>query len=242
MSNVVKPPPSCNVYTPAVLAQAMVRALGDVPDARWLEPCVGNGALLKALARHRVDASRIVGLDLCRSPEPADVHAVVRRGIDFLRWSRSTTERFDRVVANPPYVALSKVPRPIQNAALRVRTPDGTPIALGGNCWNAFLCAVWFAERRWFNCVRAAGRFRLRELRAVAQNNLADPVRSAGSPSLSNADLRFRRRRLDRVACPRLSGTEGSRLPTRVRNARRPGSRTRVGRPSPVASRRGRTA
>ena len=141
MSNVVKPPPSCNVYTPAVLAQAMVRALGDVPDARWLEPCVGKGAFLNALARHRVDASRIVGLDLCRSPEPADVHAVVRRGIDFLRWATSTTERFDRVVANPPYVALSKVPRPIQNAALSVRTPDGTPITLGGNCWNAFLCA-----------------------------------------------------------------------------------------------------
>lgn len=141
MSNVVKPPPSCNVYTPAVLAQAMVRALGDVPDARWLEPCVGKGAFLNALARHQVDATRIVGLDLCRSPEPADVYAVVHRGVDFLRWATSTLERFDRVVANPPYVALSKVPRSIQCAALRVRTPDGTPIGLGGNCWNAFLCA-----------------------------------------------------------------------------------------------------
>ncbi|MCY2988841.1 MAG: hypothetical protein NTY19_13380 [Planctomycetota bacterium] len=141
MSNLVKPPPSCNVYTPAVLAQAMVCALGDVPDARWLEPCVGQGAFLKSLTRHRVDASRIVGLDLCRSPEPADVHAVVHRGIEFLRWATSTLERFDRVVANPPYVALSKVPRPIQNAALCVRTPDESPITRGGNCWNAFLCA-----------------------------------------------------------------------------------------------------
>jgi len=134
-------PVSCNVYTPAVLAQAMVRALGDGPDARWLEPCVGKGAFLRALARQRVDVGRIVGLDLCRSSEPTDIHAVVRRGIDFLRWAASTTERFDRVVANPPYIALSKVPRPIQNAALSVRTPDGMAIALSGNCWNAFLCA-----------------------------------------------------------------------------------------------------
>lgn len=137
----MKPPPSCNVFTPAVLAQAMVRALGDVPDARWLEPCVGKGAFLKSLTQHRVDASRIVGLDLCHSPEPADVHAVVRRGIEFLKWSTSTSERFDRIVANPPYVALSKVPRPIQDAALSVCSPDGAPITRGGNCWNAFLCA-----------------------------------------------------------------------------------------------------
>ncbi len=141
MTAVVSPPPSCNVYTPTELAAAMVRALGDAPDARWLEPCVGRGAFLDVLAQERVDARRIVGLDLCRATEPTDAYAVVRRGIEFLRWSLSTDERFDRVVANPPYVALSKVPLPIQNAALAVRTSDGAPISRGGNCWNAFLCA-----------------------------------------------------------------------------------------------------
>jgi len=141
MSNIVNPTPSFNVYTPAVLAQAMVRALDDVSDARWLEPCVGKGAFLNALALHGVEASRIFGLDLCASPEPADDRAVVCRGIDFLRWSISTTERFDRIVANPPFAALGKMPKPIQKAAIRVRAPDGTPITRGGNCWNAFLCA-----------------------------------------------------------------------------------------------------
>ena len=141
MTAIVSPPPSCNVYTPAVLAAAMVRALGDAPDACWLEPCVGRGAFLEALARQGIGARRIVGLDLCRATESTDAHAVVRRGIEFLRWSLSTNERFDRVVANPPYAALSKVPLPIQNAALAVRTPDGSPISRGGNCWNAFLCA-----------------------------------------------------------------------------------------------------
>ena len=137
----VKPPPSCNVYTPTVLARAMVRALRDAPGARWLEPCVGKGAFLKALTEQRVEAERIVGLDLCHAAEPTDVHAVVRRGIEFLQWSALTSERFDRVIANPPYIALSKLPSEIRSAALGICDPDGTPIAGSGNCWYAFLCA-----------------------------------------------------------------------------------------------------
>ena len=118
-----------------------MRALGDGPSARWLEPCVGKGAFLDALARCQVDPRRILGLDLCSDPEPADAHAVVYRGVEFLRWATTTRERFDRVVANPPYVALSRTPPRMQEAALAVRAPDGTPVTRGGNCWQAFLCA-----------------------------------------------------------------------------------------------------
>ena len=141
MNTLVSPPPSCNVCTPAVLAEAIVRALGDAPDARWLEPCVGRGALLEALTGLGVDPRRIFGLDLCRVSEPADAHAVVRRGIEFLQWSLSTNRRFDRIVANPPYVALSKVPPLIQDAALAILDPAGARVARGANCWHAFLCA-----------------------------------------------------------------------------------------------------
>ncbi|MBI2480613.1 MAG: class I SAM-dependent methyltransferase [Planctomycetia bacterium] len=141
MSKVLVPPPSCNVFTPDLLAAAMVRALGDASRIRWMEPCVGKGAFLRALANHGVNAKRIVGLDLSRVSEPTDSLAQVRRGTEFLRWATFTDERFDRVVANPPYIGLSKLPDAIQSAAMAVQEPGGSRVTKGANCWYAFLCA-----------------------------------------------------------------------------------------------------
>jgi adenine-specific DNA-methyltransferase len=141
MSNVIEPPSSCNVFTPPALAAAIVRVLADDQVAKWLEPCVGKGAFLTALARHGVAARHVVGIDLCGTSEPTDSFATVERGTEFLNWAIETPKRIDRVVANPPYIALSKLPPPIQDAGQRTKAPDGTPVGKGANCWYAFLCA-----------------------------------------------------------------------------------------------------
>ena len=64
MTTLPPPPRSCKVYTTANLARAMVAAIGDEVDARWLDPCVGNGAFFQALTDLGVGSARIRAIDL----------------------------------------------------------------------------------------------------------------------------------------------------------------------------------
>jgi adenine-specific DNA-methyltransferase len=135
-------PKSCVVFTPRPLADAMVRALGDQQFATWLEPCVGEGVFLEALAAAKVPPNRIRGLDIETTSSPQDQLAQTLRGEEFFRWSESTTERFSRIVANPPYIALNRMPAAVQEAALGIRVPGTTrQVTRGANSWFAFLCA-----------------------------------------------------------------------------------------------------
>lgn len=134
-------PASCVVYTPRPLADAIVSALGDTRTATWLEPCVGQGVFVEALASIRVPRDRIRALDLDPVRQPADSRARTLRGREFLAWSQSTRERFSRIAANPPFIALNRLPAQMRSAALRVELPGGRTVALGSNCWVAFLCA-----------------------------------------------------------------------------------------------------
>ena len=139
------PDKSCLVYTPAALADALVSSTQsgrDVGDLRWLEPCVGQGALLSALARTGVDSRRITGVDLADDAEPSDRLARVRRGIDFLAWSKRTSLRFDRIVANPPYLAIRELRGSLLDHALTTTVPgQASLVPHRANCWYAFLCA-----------------------------------------------------------------------------------------------------
>lgn len=138
-----KVPASGTVYTSDELASAMVRAIGDSEDAAWLDPCVGEGAFVRAMAAMGVPKSRIVAVDLDSSPARSDRLAGVVRGADFVSWSQGTPARFDRIVANPPYVALSRLDRGLLHSALRVRDHRGHALRFKGNYWGAFLlCAV----------------------------------------------------------------------------------------------------
>ena len=119
----------------------MVAALGDDKEAHWLEPAHGTGTFLKALAAAGVDRQRIAAVDLDRAASDADTLAVTQRGIDFLRWARSTKRKFDRIIGNPPYVAIRQLPQTLQVAAAAVRGPDRNPIGLGANTWYAFVLA-----------------------------------------------------------------------------------------------------
>ena len=137
----VTPPQSCTVHTPDPLATALVSALGDRPDSLWLEPCVGDGVFLRALRDLGVQSERIVAMDIERSPRIEDSFARTMRGIDFLDWASTCELRFDRIVANPPYVALSRLNPILRQSALKVMSLDGRSIPLGANYWYAFLSA-----------------------------------------------------------------------------------------------------
>src|ERR1039457_390733 len=136
------PPSSCRVYTDPSLAKGMVLALGDSDDAEWLDPCVGSGAFVDALAQVSVNPKRVRAIDI--DPERAgnDCLAKTLRGQDFISWSATTHERFDRIVANPPYVSISRLPAELQKTTAEFRSRlTGTHVSLGSNYWCAFLLA-----------------------------------------------------------------------------------------------------
>ena len=134
-------PRSCKVATPELLARTMVESLGDNSKDLWLDPCVGQGAFLQALDKLGVPPERIVAVDLEEVKDPRDTVAQTFRGIDSLDWFTRTHYRFSKIVANPPYLAINKLPSFLQDSALRVRDQDGNCVPLGANYWYAFLCA-----------------------------------------------------------------------------------------------------
>ncbi len=135
------PPVSCKVYTPADLAEAIVRALGDDPRASWLEPSHGKGVFVKAIARLGVRKERIVAVDLDPATSAADSLATTFRGVDFLHWAGETEQRFDRIVGNPPFISIKRLPPSLQKSAASVLDVSGRPIGRGANVWYAFVLA-----------------------------------------------------------------------------------------------------
>jgi adenine-specific DNA-methyltransferase len=138
----IRVPRSCVVQTPGLLANAMVEALGVKQADKWLEPCVGYGALLSALSSSGVKRNKIVGLDVDARPQPNDRFGRITRGREFLGWSCSTRLRFDKIVANPPYVAIERLDPALRTAAIKVVLSDDIKITANGNAWYAFLCAA----------------------------------------------------------------------------------------------------
>ncbi|WP_165071836.1 SAM-dependent DNA methyltransferase [Paludisphaera rhizosphaerae] len=133
-------PDECKVFTPPELARAMARVLRDDPGFLWLEPCVGKGVFLDALAEAGVDRSRITAIELDRH----DLHrhcGEYHPGTEFLDWSLNTGARFDRIIGNPPFLKLHKAHSNVVQAALRIERPGGGTVPLRANCWYAFLCA-----------------------------------------------------------------------------------------------------
>src|SRR5262249_28527537 len=113
-------PRSSKVYTPADLASAMAGALGNEVGDQWLDPCCGDGSLVRAVLA-RWPKATVTALDLDRQAAAPIKADNVITGIDFLRWSRETTDRFSKIILNPPYVALRRLSSPFRRSALACR-------------------------------------------------------------------------------------------------------------------------
>lgn len=134
-------PSSCKVYTPKPLATAIIGALHS-PRSTWLEPSVGRGVFLQALRDAGVARSHITAVDLEKISAPNDKFARTTRGVDFLEWAYGTSQRFDRVVGNPPYIPVSQLPKAGRRIATEVTVPpDNRRVPMSANTWFAFVCA-----------------------------------------------------------------------------------------------------
>jgi adenine-specific DNA-methyltransferase len=134
-------PSSCKVYTPEILAASMVQAILDHSRSSWLEPCAGPGVFLRVLRDAGVSAKSITAIDLDLKPSLEDSFAQTIRGMDFLGWAQATKQRFDKIVANPPYVSLRRLSLSLRETAITIRGPRGEAVTRRSNTWYAFLCA-----------------------------------------------------------------------------------------------------
>lgn len=134
-----EPPTSCKVYTPRPLAKAMVEAIADGVDQRWLEPSCGTGSFIEALGHLGIARNKIVGVDLDQQGADADKFANVTRGNDFLVWSETRKGRFDCVIGNPPYLAIHTLPDSLRSIASSAQDFDGQPIGDRSNTWYPFM-------------------------------------------------------------------------------------------------------
>ena len=119
----------------------MVKALGDRPGALWLEPSHGQGVFIQAMAEVGVRRERIVAVDLDTTPFSADAMARTFRGVDFLNWAREIGQKFDRVIGNPPFISIKRLPEAAQKVAASTLDLSGRPIGRGANVWYAFVLA-----------------------------------------------------------------------------------------------------
>lgn len=119
----------------------MVRSINTGPDGLWLDPCMGPGAFIACLRQEGVRKSRIVGVDIDPKCGAEDESATTLRGVDFFKWCTSTERRFDRIVANPPYVAIRRLHPTLQRALTSFNTTEDGSFGLRSNYWCAFLAA-----------------------------------------------------------------------------------------------------
>jgi adenine-specific DNA-methyltransferase len=132
-------PASATVYTPQVLAKAMVEAASDRRGCVWLDPCLGDGAFVAEMAAIGIAKDRILALDISVTPSAQDSKALTERGVDFISWAKGRFRFVDRVVMNPPYVGLSKIKGAPLEQALQVCLPQGDRLTRRSNYWCAFV-------------------------------------------------------------------------------------------------------
>lgn len=112
-------------YTPPATADFMVSLLGVGPEHRVLDPCAGGGAFIDALLRAGVLEDRITAWELdpraCAALRARYPRARVERLDALLDARLDGSERFDRIVANPPYLNKSSAYVRAHRDALRRR-------------------------------------------------------------------------------------------------------------------------
>jgi adenine-specific DNA-methyltransferase len=134
-------PTSCKVYTPVDLASALVSGVGVEDSKHWLEPSFGRGAFLKALSSFGVRRDHIVAVDVDRHPSELDDLGTALRGTEFLGWALHHQFKFDRIVGNPPYVAIERVNSRLQALAASLSWEELKGVGFNGNLWAAFIIA-----------------------------------------------------------------------------------------------------
>ncbi|HYN35625.1 MAG TPA: N-6 DNA methylase, partial [Actinomycetota bacterium] len=147
-------------YTPAPIPKFLAAWAIPRGDARVLEPCCGDGALVEAARECLSDTGEITAVELfaeeaLKTVERSGAQTSVHVG-DAFSWFRNSKcdSQFDAVIGNPPFIRYQTFPEPHRDAAFQtMREEDLHPSRLT-NAWVPF---VVLATR----CLRQGGRLAL---------------------------------------------------------------------------------
>ena len=138
---IVTHPTKGGAETPDLLADAAIRFLGVEEGQYWLDPCAGSGQLVNAMRNNGVPAKNILAVDVqTELPQLQRLRVDVRLGTDFLQWAQETDRRFDRIVANPPFVSISKLDDELAIPAKNI-TLKSAVVLPSANYWVPFVIA-----------------------------------------------------------------------------------------------------
>jgi adenine-specific DNA-methyltransferase len=152
-------------YTPRPLVAHALRRLASllpsVGGIRLLEPGVGAGAFLDGLQEAGFGDASITAIDIDATAVAATADKLANLHVagrvfhqSALLWSLETTETFDGVIGNLPFVRFQFVPDADRKAALVHGTELGVPVAGVANLWLPMLLAS-------LRLLRAGGAFSL---------------------------------------------------------------------------------
>ena len=178
----ILPPDKGMADTPELLADALVRAVGTTAHSLWLDASAGSGRLIEAALRAGVPPKSILAIDLQpQLPALANLGVESLLGTDFLHWAQRTNRRFDRVIANPPFVRLRELQEALLRPALETRL-DGFSIPGIANYWVAFLVAG-------MRLLKPGGSLAYVLPASWEYANYADPLRSLCEASFEELDV-----------------------------------------------------
>lgn len=131
-------------YTPDLMARFIAGWVGRA-GPRLLEPSCGDGAILKHLA---AISDQSVGVELiAEEAAKARRHAPVHES-DFFDWlDQRSTQRWDGVAGNPPYIRFGSWPESLREPALRLLEAAGLKPSRLTNAWVPFVVAATRSTR-----------------------------------------------------------------------------------------------
>lgn len=147
-------------YTPPQLTRWLVDWAVRKGSDRILEPSCGDGAFIDAAAVRLLElgasVSRAVqqlrGIEIIPTEaEKARTRLRPSLGIaanktvatsDFFSWAKDTTERFDVVIGNPPFIRYQAFPEPSRTLAMAAMVDEGLKPNKLTNIWVPFIVAA----------------------------------------------------------------------------------------------------
>ncbi len=125
-------------FTPNEVAQSLVHWVVRGPEDTLLDPSCGDGQFLKF-------ALNATGIDLdpdnCAAAKQAAPGATVHQA-DFFAWAESTSDRFDCIAGNPPFIRYQEFNGDTRRRALRLAARVGAHFSKLTSSWAPFVAVA----------------------------------------------------------------------------------------------------
>ena len=139
-------------YTPEVLAEFLVRWVGQRKPQSILEPSCGDGVFIEKIASH-LEAPAVLAFEIDeeeaqKATQRASTSGLARaeiRPTDFLGWAAQAIKqpelRFDAILGNPPFIRYQYLPSNFQRQAQEIFSLLGCKFTKHTNAWVPFVMA-----------------------------------------------------------------------------------------------------